>query len=620
MYFLIITSIEPLLRSFVYNAYYSYLRCESLNMNCFKKGYDQLNIFNCQDGQQGLYQNQIGAIGAALAHFSVRNEPALITMPTGTGKTAVMIVLSYAMKANRILVVTPSQLVRAQIAEHFRNPKLLIEKGIISGEESLPRVYELTSIINESSNWENILNSYDAVIGIPGTISQITNIEETIGKDAFDIIFVDEAHHSRAKTWTNILESFPQAKKILLTATPFRRDRKDIKARLIYNYSLKQAYEEKLFSKINLVSVNTNLFNSEDDKNIAIAKKAQDIYNARLHPDHKIIIRTDKRKNAENLHRIYTKYTQLKLEVIHSKLTDKIVKARIKNLITGVIDGIICVDMMGEGYDFPALKIAAVHIPHKSLAITLQFIGRISRTNITAGEEATVIAGEHEFMVESYQLYKQDSKDWSIVLPDLHKAKIQKTEDEQEFFDSFEDVAIPESYFDIDIESNDLVDIEDDDLRPFFHAKLYSIIPTISHGHVQSEEDENDLIDIHANIDFSGTDILNNPVMVHHHVSTSHNVAVYIISELKTPSWYNGNNTLRDIKNELFITYFDKDNSILFICSSLKDNELYEHIVKQYLCENVVHDMIPLPLLKRAMAGWGDPKIDVLPKNWTIVN
>ena len=39
--------------------------------------------------------------------------------------------------------------------------------------------------------------------------------------------------------------------------------------------------------------------------------------------------------------------------------------------------------MLGEGFDLPALKIAAIHDPQKSLAVTLQFIGRFTRA---AGE------------------------------------------------------------------------------------------------------------------------------------------------------------------------------------------------------------------------------------------
>ena len=39
-----------------------------------------------------------------------------------------------------------------------------------------------------------------------------------------DIVFVDEAHHCRANTYRKILESYPDAKIIGLTATPCRRD------------------------------------------------------------------------------------------------------------------------------------------------------------------------------------------------------------------------------------------------------------------------------------------------------------------------------------------------------------------------------------------------------------
>lgn len=63
----------------------------------------------------------------------------------------------------------------------------------------------------------------------------IPDIVEPPG-DLFDLILVDEAHHSPAKTWSELLKSFPQAKKILFTATPFRRDKREIEGSLVYNY------------------------------------------------------------------------------------------------------------------------------------------------------------------------------------------------------------------------------------------------------------------------------------------------------------------------------------------------------------------------------------------------
>ena len=571
-------------------------------MNCFETGYKSLQLFK-EKPTDGLYKNQVGAISSAIAHFSIRSEPALITMPTGTGKTAVMIILSYALRATKVLVITPSQLVREQIAESFRNPKVLLEKEIIKGKGILPNVYELTSVITQASEWKKIIKEYDVVVGIPGTINQIPNLKETVGEKSFDFIFVDEAHHSRATSWANILLTFSNTKQILLTATPFRRDKKDIRARLIYHYSLKQAFEDKLFSKINFIPVDTSGHLSEEEKNIEIAKAAEVTYKSRKDQTHKIIIRTDSKAGAERLAGIYKANTSLNLQMIHSKLTDKTVKDRIKELKEGKIDGIICVDMMGEGYDFPALKIAAVHIPHRSLAITLQFIGRISRTNINAGSEAYVVGGEHEFRIESYQLYKRDTKDWFIVLPDLHKAKIQKTEDEQDFFDSFEDQSDSNPDDDLNIEPSGSV-IEDDDLKPFFHAKVYHVIPT-----TKKTMTADDMVPIEKPISFSGTSVLSNPIVKHHHVSTAHDIAVYIVSDLKRPSWYHGRDNLNNVKNELVIVYYDKDNSLLFICSTVRETELYEHIADEYLDSEMLHEMVPLPILKRVMAGWVDPKI-----------
>jgi len=574
-------------------------------MSVFIDGAPHINLFSETEGKQDLHTNQIAAVGAVIAHFSTKSQPALVTMPTGTGKTAVMILLSYALKGKKVLVITPSQLVREQIANQFRNPELLVSKGIIN-KEYLPKVYEVIGEINDPLEWKKTCDENDVIVGIPGTLTKIPTPEDPIDNVEFDLLFVDEAHHSRASSWQKILNRYISAKQVLLTATPFRRDKKDIKARLVYSYPLKQAYENKLFSRIDFVPVMTNDYNSQDDKNIAIAKKAEEIYKQRTNKDHKIIIRTDGRTAANNLNAIYKEHTNLVLEVIHSNLSEKFIKSRIAKLRSGKIDGIICVNMMGEGYDFPALKIAAVHVPHKSLAITLQFVGRISRTNIEHGNVAKVIAGEHEFEIESYQLFKNDTKDWSIVLPDLHKAKIQKTEDEQDFFDSFENLTEPTPLFDYDIE--ELIEIDNDDLKPFFHVKAYQIIPPAKSA-LFVEEDTEGLIDISVEIDFNGTNLLKNPVVRHHQVSKEFDVAVFIVSELKTPAWYQKDDQLKDVENELIIIYFNKDNRLLYICSTIKENELYEHIVEQYLMAGVLHDKIPLPYLKRIMAGWKEAKL-----------
>ena len=574
-------------------------------MSVFIDGFSHLHLFSETEGKQNLYDNQIAAVGAVIAHFSTKIQPALVTMPTGTGKTAVMILLSYALKGKKVLVITPSQLVREQIANQFRNPEILVSNGVIS-KDFLPKVYEVVGEIEDNIDWKRKCEENDVIVGIPATLNKILLNQDPMNAVNFDLLFVDEAHHSRASSWQEILNRYISSKQVLLTATPFRRDKKDIKARLVYSYPLKQAYENKLFSRIDFIPVNTSNLETPEAKNIAIAKKAEEIYLNRASADHRIIIRTDSRTAANKLNTIYKEHTDLKLEVIHSNLSEKFIKSRIAKLRSGNIDGVICVNMMGEGYDFPALKIAAVHVPHKSLAITLQFVGRISRTNIDEGNIAKVIAGQHEFEIESYQLFKHDTKDWSIVLPDLHKAKIQKTEEEQDFFDSFQDLTEEVPLFDYDVEET--LQVDDDDLRPFFHVKAYEIIVPPEKA-VFDKELLEELIDIAVEVDFKGTSLFKNPIVRHHHISTEHDVAIFIVSELKTPSWYLKDDQLKDVKNELIIIHFNRDNRLLYICSTIKENELYEHIAEQYLLEDMLHDKIPLPLLKRVMAGWKEAKL-----------
>jgi len=95
------------------------------------------------------------------------------------------------------------------------------------------------------------------------------------------------------------------------------------------------------------------------------------------------MVRTDSRKRAIELFGICQAQTGLRLKIVTGDKSLRYGKGVIEQLTTGELDGIICVNMLGEGFNFPSLKIAAIHSPHRSLSVTLQFIGRFART---AGE------------------------------------------------------------------------------------------------------------------------------------------------------------------------------------------------------------------------------------------
>lgn len=573
-------------------------------MSAFEDAYPTFQLRECTASNKGLRPNQVGAIGAVLAHYSVRNEAALVSMPTGTGKTAVMIGLCYALRAKKVLVVTPSQLVRKQIAKHFSRPKDLIDNEILPADVSLPRVYALLGVVDTRSEWDEILKNHDVVVAIPSTLNKISALSATLPADAFDLILVDEAHHSRAKSWTNLLEHFRLVKRVLLTATAFRNDKKDIKARLVYNFPLKLAYERGLFSKIQYIPVDTRSIPEQLDRDIAIAQETGKVFEAHKHFGHKIIIRTDSKKRAVELKKIYDEQTPLKLQFISSDLQASTIDKRIGLLEAGEADGVICVDMMGEGYDYPALKIAAIHAPHKSLAITLQFVGRIARTNVAEAKVAKVVAGMHDFEIESVQLFK-DTRDWAAILPDLHEAKTGQTEAEQEFFDTLTQASEPDpSYV---VETEEALAVADADLRPFYHTKVYKV-----HAYPAVPDEDGalpDVVDLNAVPDFDALACMSQVVLRHHHVSLDFRTAVFVLSELIKPSWYTVDDSLKDVKNTLLLVYFDSSNSLLFICSSLKDNELYKAVASCFvISEAAYYEALSLPLLKRILAGWTNPK------------
>lgn len=55
--------------------------------------------------------------------------------------------------------------------------------------------------------------------------------------DFFDMIIIDEAHHSRARTWIENLNHFSEAKIIKLTAT-YMNQIKPLVGELVYKYQL----------------------------------------------------------------------------------------------------------------------------------------------------------------------------------------------------------------------------------------------------------------------------------------------------------------------------------------------------------------------------------------------
>ncbi len=338
---------------------------------------------------QGFRPGQLGAIHAVLAHASVHDDPAIVCLPTGYGKTSLMMALPLLLAPRRVLVVEPSDALRRQVHSHFKEMSTLRRIGALSEEVPNPSVAKLEGRPSDASEWES-LAEYDVVVTTPSSASP--ELAPGASNDLFDLVIFDEAHHAPADTWAAFLSQYRQARFVFLTATPFRRDGKVIPGKLVYRYPVVRAVEEGAFRPVafRAAPVQDHLNDEHVDRSIAETAVAQLKEDLAAGHDHRLFVRAASIKAARALVPLYQSLG-VAVEAVDSRLSKRAQDACEQRLVRGELQGIVCVDMFGEGYDFPKLKVAALHAPHRSLVPTIQFIGRFARSDATTGD-ATLIA------------------------------------------------------------------------------------------------------------------------------------------------------------------------------------------------------------------------------------
>lgn len=541
-------------------------------MPYFTDNYQHIRFPVQTDGAAGLRRAQLGAIHALAAHFIVRAEPALVSMPTGSGKTAVLMMTGYLERANRVLVVTPSRLVRNQIAEGFAELGTLTDIGVYPTDAPKPAVHEIENRITTELAWQALRN-FDVVVATPNSISPGLEGVPPPPDDLFDLLLVDEAHHSPASTWNALLESFPERKKALFTATPFRRDRREINGRLIFHFPLREAHKDGIFGNIRYVPISPL---NDEPHDLAVAKAAAATLRADQANglDHLLMVRTDSKKRATELMELYEQHTGLRLRLIHSGHSYSHIKSSIKKLRARELDGIVCVDMLGEGFDLPNLKIAAIHAPHRSLEVTLQFIGRFARTGGANLGEAKFLAVPSDILIETERLYREDAI-WQDIVVDLSQSRITEEQDVREKLDTFEPPTV------VDFTTEDLSLYS---LKPYCHVKIFRA---------------SDPVDIQTPI------VLPAPFeIVYQQVSPELSAAVLIARELEKPRWTQLD-AFHTLRYELFLIYYHEETKLLFVNCSRRNESLYEEIAGQY---SEVFFPLSLSKINRVLRGMENTK------------
>ena len=133
-------------------------------------------------------------------------QSVMVQMPTGTGKT---VLLTEVVKNEKGKVKNPCVWIvvhRRELVEQIRETLETMTSSFSTSGTALSLLSDNSRIKVMSIQW--LSRHYQEMEEIPS------------------LIVIDEAHHAVAKTYKEVMDAFPKAKKLGLTATPCRLTRR----------------------------------------------------------------------------------------------------------------------------------------------------------------------------------------------------------------------------------------------------------------------------------------------------------------------------------------------------------------------------------------------------------
>lgn len=357
----------------------------------------------------------------------VTHQSVMVQMPTGTGKT---VLISEVVKREERRVKNPCVWIVVHRRELVEQIKKTLERRLgtsFDAEREKSSVIEVFSI-----QW--LSRHYQELVERPS------------------LIVIDEAHHAVAKTYEEVMNAYPNAKKLGVTATPCRLTKRgftDLFEVLLCSHSIPKFIKEGYLSDFDYISLNPN---SEDQKKIdGLEKRAadgdysiaemQEVLDCkpsieRLHQTIKDFASGKKgivyAINIEHAEHIAEYYREQGLAAVAiSSKTPKEERRRtielfkegsagdkpycaLLSLITTVgqdetpkeIQILVNVDLFGEGFDCPDVEFIQLARPTLSLAKYLQMVGRGLR--VAKGKECCTLLDN----VGLYRLFGLPTTDW----------------------------------------------------------------------------------------------------------------------------------------------------------------------------------------------------------------
>lgn len=307
-------------------------------------------------------------------------KSALLHLATGLGKTSVAVfdVMKFRKEHADI---DSEQLPKILFVCHQNN---ILEQAKERFEEFIP---ETTSGFFRTG--QNDLPQSDITFG---TFQSLRNELDALPPDYFDYIIYDEAHHSQADTFSDVVEHFTPEFQLALTATPNRLDDKNITDHFgepVYSKTLPEAMSEGWLAQVDYHIVFDDAVKEaiENDFDVESLGKLRQLMN--VPPRNEVIAKNilEKRHEiglddaktivfCEDIEHSEEMAKLLGGKAYHSEVSKETQKRRLKNFRNGELQIITTRDMFNEGVDIPDARLIVFLRSTASKTVFLQQLGR----------------------------------------------------------------------------------------------------------------------------------------------------------------------------------------------------------------------------------------------------
>lgn len=240
-----------------------------------------------------------------------------------------------------------------------------------------------------------------------------------------DLIIVDEAHHAVSNTYKNIITACEKAVVVGFTATPIRLDGKGLRdyfGEIVLGPSVEWLMTEGHLvrptyyappSMFSLAGVKTQCGDYAKDQLAEAMDKPKitgDVighYQRICNGSRAVVFCV----NISHAQHVCSSFNEAGIEagIIHGGLHRDDRRQIVDDLTTGKIRVMVSVDVISEGFDLPAVEVAILLRPTKSLGLFLQQIGRVLRPS--EGKRAIIL--DHVGNLKMHGLAETE-RNWSL--------------------------------------------------------------------------------------------------------------------------------------------------------------------------------------------------------------